>query len=67
MEIPAIKTKRGRAGMTKAERKKLESVVIRNSRRVDSELIDLMAKESVVPTEVIMDAIRKVAERSERK
>ena len=51
--------------MTKAERQKLARVVRRESRRVDSDLLDSMAKEDVVPTEIILRAIAKLAEKGD--
>ena len=51
--------------MTKAERQKLERVIRRESRRVDSDLLDSMAKEDVVPTDIILHAIAKLAEKGD--
>lgn len=51
--------------MTKAERQKLERIVRRESRRVDSDLLDSMAKEDVVPTDIILRAIAKLAEKGD--
>lgn len=51
--------------MTNAERQKLERIVRKESRRVDSDLLDSMAKEDVVPTDIILRAIAKLAGRGD--